>query len=101
MSRGCLFVRLELITLDCLTSGLTSHKSQLTYYLPVVFIKHNSQGGKMGKSHYQFKKREEELAKKKKKEEKRQRKLDKENIKSEENSDQPQNGGESISIGTG
>ena len=42
----------------------------------------------MGKSHYQFKKREKELAKKKKKEEKRQRKLDKNIAKSENDLDQ-------------
>ena len=50
----------------------------------------------MARSNYQFKKRQKELAKKKKKEQKRQRKLDKKTIKSEGNSDHPQNEGENL-----
>jgi hypothetical protein len=39
----------------------------------------------LARSNYQFNKRRKELAKKKKKKQKRQRKLDKKNIKPEEN----------------
>jgi hypothetical protein len=51
-----------------------------------LFISKNNQGGsKLARSNYQFNKRRKELAKKKKKEQKKQRKLDKKNIKPEEN----------------
>ncbi len=62
-----------------------------------VIINYNLlKGGKMARSHFQFKKRQKELEKKKKKELKRQRKLEKKNIDSEENSDQSPVDGESI-----
>ena len=43
----------------------------------------------MAKPNYQFEKRQKDIAKKKKNEEKRQRKLDKKNVPSGENPDQP------------
>ncbi len=59
------------------------------------YQKNNSQGGgKLGRSNYNFKKRQKELARQKKQEEKRQRKLDKKNIESEEDPTQPQGEGE-------
>jgi hypothetical protein len=60
-------------------------------------LQNNSQGGnKLARSNHQFNKRQKELARKQKKEQKRQRKLDKSAIKSEENLNQSQNEGESI-----
>ena len=50
----------------------------------------------MAKSHYQFKKREKELAKKKKQDLKRQRKLEKNNLGSEENLDPSQEQGDNV-----
>ena len=50
----------------------------------------------MARSHFQFKKRQKELEKKKKQEQKRQRKLEKKNIDSEENPNQPPDDGESL-----
>ena len=68
--------------------SLNSKKSIQDTFLFVI-INHNLlKGGKMARSHFQFKKRQKELEKKKKKELKRQRKLEKKNIDSEENSDQ-------------
>ncbi len=48
----------------------------------------------MARTNYQYEKRKKELAKIKKQEEKRQRKLDKNNIESKENPDQPPDEGE-------
>ena len=50
----------------------------------------------MARSNYSFNKRQKELARKKKKEQKKQRKLDKNNIESEENPSQPQDAGENL-----
>jgi hypothetical protein len=50
----------------------------------------------LARSNFSFNKRQKELARKKKKEQKAQRKLDKNNIESEENPSQSQNEGENI-----
>jgi hypothetical protein len=50
----------------------------------------------MARSNYQFNKRQKELARKKKKEEKRQRKLEKNTIGPEENTDQSQDEAETL-----
>jgi hypothetical protein len=50
----------------------------------------------LARSNYSFNKRQKELARKKKKEQKIQRKLDKNNIESEENPSQLQDEGENL-----
>jgi len=56
-----------------------------------ITIKNNGLGGdNMAKSHYSFKKRQKELARKLKQEQKRQRKLGKDDTKTEENPDNSQ-----------
>ncbi len=51
----------------------------------------------MAKPNYQYEKRQKDIAKKKKQEEKRLRKLEKKNLESGENPDQPAVAGETVS----
>ncbi len=54
----------------------------------------------MAKPNYQYEKRQKDIAKKKKQEEQRLRKLEKKNLESTENPDQPAVEGETVSPGT-
>ena len=96
MLRECPFVWFEFISSQF--AIIRPQKSPLIDPFLVVIIKNSSQGGnKLARSNYQFNKRQKEIARKKKKEEKRQRKLDKNTIKSEEESpDQSQNEEENL-----